>query len=280
MFRALLFLFTLLFCFTCMAQEEIEDKSSILERDSSLEIVSLYKKDEKFEAKKKKLKKNEFYGFKTKRAFSRSGAGNKVVSELFYVLKKYQDPSPYVPEVYWFDVRKRKLRSGKLTEKDKPFAKIVHGPYKKYLGKELIEEGVFYIGTKHARWEKYDRGGVLLEKLKFVKGYPKESEVFFLDPNQTKVQEVKPIVNGEYEGKYLKFYPSGLLEMEGNYRYGSKVGIWTEYYDSKGQKKKELKYPDDPYDESEPILFREWDRKGKILYDAVKSTVKKDLQNR
>ncbi len=264
----------------CFAQEEIIDKTSVLERDSSLEIISLYKKDEKFEAKKKKPKKNEFFGFKTKRAFTRSGAGNRSVTELFYVLKANQDPSPFVPEIFWFDIRKRKLMSGKLQEKDKPFAKIVHGPYKKYLGKELIEEGFFYIGTKHSRWEKYERNGVLIEKLKYYKGYPKESEIVYADPNQTKVVEVKPIINGEYEGKYLKFYPSGLIEREGVYKYGSKVGIWTDYYDVKGQKKKELKYPDDPYDDSEPILFREWDKKGKVIYDAVKSTVKKDLQNR
>jgi hypothetical protein len=32
----------------------------------------------------------------------------------------------------------------------------MHGPYKEYRGEILVEEGHYYLGTKHGRWVTYD----------------------------------------------------------------------------------------------------------------------------
>ena len=94
--------------------------------------------DEPVEIKKKKRKKNVFYGIKTKKGFTRTGFGDDVVIELFYYLKVYEAPDPYVRDIYWYDFKKRKIaNSRKINEK---YAGILHGPYLKMLGVGLTEK--------------------------------------------------------------------------------------------------------------------------------------------
>lgn len=261
------------------AQQEIPTEESkyenysILNRDSLIDVRSMHKKKDEFKEKKKKVRKNVFYGIKTRRAFTKKGSGNRIQTELFFVLKKYQEPDAAVAEIFWFDIRTKKISTKPITDKLRPFAQILHGPYKRFIGKQLVEEGQFYVGTKHGRWEVMDKNNILMDKIKYYKGWPKDSKIDYWDPEtKLKIREVIPIVNGEEHGRYVKFYKSGLPEIEGNYKHGLRVGIWMEFYDSKGQKSVESKYSPDS---TKPEILKKWNPKGKETFSKYPSPVNK-----
>ena len=224
--------------------------------------------DEKKDKKKKKQKKNVYFGLKTKKGFSRKGAGERTELELFRYLKNYEEPDPYVRDVYWYDTKRKQIRTTHNITKNK--ALILHGPYKRITEDgEVLEQGMFYKGTKHGRWTRYDRKEILLDKEKYTHGWPRESEITFYDEEQrTKVKEVIPVEYGEEEGYYFYFHPGGRVAVEGEYQEGRKVGLWTEYYDYEKRAKKQIKYPDDPYDEvTKPHIAKEWNPQGQVVYD-------------
>ena len=66
------------------------------------------KKDKK---KKKKHKKNVYFGLKTKKGFTKKGAGENAVLELFRYMKNYEEPNPYVRDVYWYDTKRKQIRT-------------------------------------------------------------------------------------------------------------------------------------------------------------------------
>ncbi|MBX9850197.1 MAG: hypothetical protein K2X86_00390 [Cytophagaceae bacterium] len=234
--------------------------------------------------KKKKEKKKVFYGLKCKRGYTRKGTGSKMVIESFFFLKHYKEPNPYVKKVYVYDVRKQQIvELTSINKKEVHFYKILHGPYKKMMGGVIVEQGIFYIGTKHGRWEKYgpekkeivDNGKdpkqeivsqVLIDKEKYYKGWPKESQITFYDGAHTQIKEVKPYEHGELNGDYYYFKESGEILIYGKYVDGKKVGVWVEYNKNNGKKLRETKYPATPYVEQfEPIILTEWDEKGNII---------------
>ena len=127
---------------------------------------------------------------------------------------------------------------------------------------------MFYKGTKHGRWTRYNRKEILLDKEKYTRGWPRESEITYYDKDgRTKVREVIPVEYGEEEGYYFYFHPKGRVAVEGEYKDGKKVGFWTEYYDFEKRAKKQIKYPDDPYDESKPYIAKEWNPEGQVVYE-------------
>ena len=226
-------------------------------------------KDDK--KKKKKQKKNVFFGLKTKKGFSRKGAGNQAVLELFRYLKRYEAPDPYVRDVYWYDTKRKQIRTTHNIDPKK--ALILHGPYKKITEDgEVLEQGMFYKGTKHGRWTRYNRKEILVDKDKYTRGWHRESEITYYDKDERqKVKEVIPVEYGEEEGYYFYFHPGGRVAVEGEYREGKKVGMWTEYYDYEKRAKKQIKYPDDPYDEeTQPYISKEWNPEGQVVYDYKK----------
>ncbi|MGB3849528.1 MAG: hypothetical protein WA958_06135 [Tunicatimonas sp.] len=224
--------------------------------------------EEKDKKKKKKQKKNVYFGLKTKKGFSRKGAGERAELELFRYLKSYQEPDPYVRDVYWYDTKRKQIRTTHNINKKK--ALILHGPYKKITEDgEVLEQGMFYKGTKHGRWTRYSRKEILLDKEKYTHGWPRESEITYYDEDQrAKVKEVIPVEYGQEEGYYFYFHPGGRVAVEGEYQEGKKVGLWTEYYDFEKRAKKQIKYPDDPYDEkTKPHIAKEWNPQGQVVYD-------------
>jgi antitoxin component YwqK of YwqJK toxin-antitoxin module len=225
----------------------------------------------KSDKKKKKKKYKVFLGHKVKRGYARSGGkGKNQTIETFYFLRVYQDPDPFVPEKYYFDLKTRKLRGTKGTV-DPGRAKILHGPYKKTVGGKIIEEGYFYLGNKHLRWEKFNKEFILISKIHFEKGHPRDATVHYHDAELQKVKEVIPQYNGEVQGRYLRFYEDGQLEWEGQYEKGRKVGIWTNYYNFRQRRHYQYQYPESPYDApADPVLFREYDRSGNIVYEKGK----------
>lgn len=221
--------------------------------------------------KKKKRKRNVYYGIKTKKGFTKSGYAGQTIIEQFYYLKKYEEPDPYVRDVYWYDTKRKQIRTIHNITKDK--ALILHGPYKKMTEDgEVLEEGMFYKGTKHGRWTKYNKSFILLDKEKYTRGWPRESEVVYYNKDKREnLKEVIPVEYGEKEGYYFYFHKSGRVAVEGEYQEGKKVGIWTEYYDYERRAKKQIKYPDDPYNEkAKSYIMKEWNPEGQVVYEYKK----------
>ncbi|MFZ9981720.1 MAG: toxin-antitoxin system YwqK family antitoxin [Cyclobacteriaceae bacterium] len=265
-------LFILILSIPCHAQEkenfgvegqftfETERPYKLLELDAQT--------DEPIVTKKNKPKKKVYYGIKTKKRYTRKGQGDKVTVELFYVLKEHEAPPPFVKDIYWYDFKRREIRK---TEKFNPKnGVLLHGPYKKMLGMTLLEEGIYYKGARHGRWMRYNREGLLDDKEKFYKGWPKESMVSYYDQERKKVKELIPVEYGEREGNYFMFHDNGLLAVQGEYRFNHRVGDWIENYSS-GKRKKLISYGKDPFDKDyKPFIRKEWDENGKEVYSSTR----------
>ncbi len=229
--------------------------------------------EEQQKKKKKKPSKRYFMGEKVSRGFVKSGPkGDKQVIETFSYLPAYQEPVAYVQQKYYYDSKERKIR---VTSADADPAKhkILHGPYKKRRGDKIIEQGYFYLGTKHLRWERYrnDELGTLFDKAHFEKGFPRDAVVTYYSGDTKKIKEVIPYAYGEVQGTYYRFYENGQVEWSGQYEKGRKVGVWVKHYDFRNRRHYEYQYPKTAYDAPfEPILMKEFDRHGSIVYERGK----------
>jgi antitoxin component YwqK of YwqJK toxin-antitoxin module len=256
---------------------QITEDSLGREENPTLDLLSdLDKKKAPKEKKELKQPKNVFFGIKSRKGFTKSAAADRVTMELFYYLPDYKDPNPYVPHVAWYNMRKKELQlTGQI---DKETHRLLHGPYQRLVNGKLVEEGYYYMGTKHGRWETYDVNFMLLEKLRFHMGWPKDSQITYYDVNRTKVKEVIPVHYGIKHGDYYQFYEGGQLAVKGQYDNGKPVGKWMEYYQFRRRYKKEIQYPMDPFDKTtEPFTLREWDDKGTLTFDKEKEDKKASL---
>jgi len=263
-----LLLASLSFSVIAMGQEYVDDESLFETQYEAPLTVDLDAEEEEqsYEIKKKKPKKNVIYGRKTKKGFARSGYGKNEVTELFRYLKTYEKPVPYVRDVYSYDFSKRSVVKSRSVDPKK--AGILHGPYTKMVGDQIIEEGIFYLGVKHGRWSKWNKHDILQSKEKYYKGWPKESKVAYHNREEKKIKEIIPVHFGEREGNYYAFHESGNLAAFGEYQFDHRVGLWREYYDTKRRRKREIVYSKDPFDEDfKPYVVREWDKYGKMIYE-------------
>lgn len=235
------------------------------ETDKPYKLLELDQKtDEPIVTQKKKPRKKVFYGVKTKKAFTRRGSKQRTTLELFYVLKKHEPSPPYVKDIYWYDYKRREVR--KSDKFDPKRGVLLHGPYKKMIGNIVVEEGIFYKGSKHGRWMRHSREDLLEDKDKYYKGWPKESLVSYHDPERTKVKELIPVDHGDREGNYYRFHDNGTLAVTGAYLHDYRVGDWVEYYPN-GKHKKIITYPTDPFDKKvKPRISREWSEQGREVY--------------
>ena len=220
-------------------------------------------------AKKKKPKRNTFYGVKTRKAYARRGTGDRVTIELFHTLKKPEKPSIFVRDIYWYDYTRREVR--KTPNFDIKKGVLLHGPYRKLQNNVVLEEGIFYKGTKHGRWMQFDRNDLVSDKEKYYKGWPKESLVTYYDPvERKKVKEMIPVEINEREGFYFLFHENGAIAVTGEYKWDQKVGDWIENYPN-GKRKKIIAYPKEPFDETiRPFVRKEWDEKGREIFTSNK----------
>jgi antitoxin component YwqK of YwqJK toxin-antitoxin module len=269
--KALSLIIFLVFGLAAIAQEKPQDQpfgtegQYTFETDKPYKLLELDEKtDEPIVTQKKKPRKKTFYGIKTKKGFTRKGNGDRTVVEIFFVLKKHGPPPPYVKDVYWYDYKRREIRKSEKFDPSKGV--LLHGPYKKMMGNVVLEEGIYFKGSKHGRWMRYTRDNLLEDKDKYYKGWPKESLVSYYDPERKKVKELIPVDHGDREGNYYKFHDNGTLAVFGSYLHDVRVGEWTEYYPS-GKRKKLVAYPVDPFDKSEKAYVkREWNEAGKEVY--------------
>ena len=242
------------------------------------------KEDRKRKKEKAKLAKVQYEGISMESMSIKFGSGDRATVEYFHVLKEYKPLNPYVraTETRWYDTKSKRLSSALIKEKEK--ALPLHGSYKKYSGENLIEEGFYYMGLKDGRWAKYDAKFNLIDKSVWNRGFPAEARITYFDSAHTQIKEVIPVTFGEVEGEFLEFYKEGQLMASGKYDDGKKVGRWVEYYQFRRQRKKEIQYPKSSWDEDfEPFVLREWDEKGKLLYDYTKdpraSVVEEETEN-
>ncbi len=244
------------------SQEEEPEQRFTIDTPVNLDFQ---KEEEPVNTKKKKVKKKVYYGIKTKKGFTRKGTGDKITYELFYYLKKSEKPKTFVRDIYWYDYTRREIR--KTTTFDPKKGVLLHGPYEKRQGQVVLEKGIFYQGTRHGRWMKYNRDSTLLDKDRYYQGWPKESLVSYYDPQQRKrMKEMTPIEYGEKEGYYYFFHENGQLAVQGEFQWNEKVGDWTEFY-ANGKRKKIIAYPKAPFDDQmKPYIKAEWNDKGKEIY--------------
>lgn len=263
----------LLFAGAVFAQEQKPSFTApitSLYTDTTPNLDFLPKKKKDFKIKEKKLPKTLFYGVKTKRGYAITGKGKGRVTELFYYIPVWKEPDPYVPTVYWYNLKKRKVMSTPILDKDKKYARLLHGPYVRKSTYELLEEGIFYVGSKHGRWERYDKNFTLIDKTKYFRGWTRESLISYYDQDRKKIQEIIPVQYGIRAGKYFRFYESGLLQEEGNYAENHRIGLWIEYYEDRKKRKRVTEYPKDPYDtDTKPVVLKEWDANGRITFDKA-----------
>lgn len=219
--------------------------------------------------KKKKKEKKLFLGYRVRKGYVKSGKGKNATIEKFSYLTEYREPSMYAPAKYYYDTKRHRIYKARTIDPKR--ARIVHGPYKKTIGGKVVAEGYFYIGTRHLRWESYNKAGILLSKSHFEKGFPRDAIINYYDAGQKKMKEVIPYVNNRVEGDYVMFHQNGLLAWEGQYEKGKKVGVWIEFYDFRNRKHFEYQYPESADDEPfEAFLIKEYDRHGNIIFEKGK----------
>jgi len=249
------------------AEPRTQEGQFTFDTDKPFKLLTLDEKiDEPIVTKKKKPKKKTFYGIKTKKGFTRKGFGDKMILELFYVLKRRDEKfTGFARDIYWYDYTRKEVR--KTSAFDPKKGVLLHGPYKKMNGQVVVEEGIFYKGAKHGRWMRYNRQDMVEDKSKFYKGWPKDSYVTYYDPNERKhLKEVTPVEYDEKDGYYYMLYENGAIAVQGEYQWNEKIGDWIENYPN-GKRKRVIAYPKEPFDKNfKPYIRKEWDDKGKEIY--------------
>lgn len=224
--------------------------------------------------KTKKKKKNVFLGEKMKRAFAKSGPkGRNQIIEIFYYLKYPKTLTDFAPAHYYYDTKKHKILKLAAVEEDVPTLKIMHGPYKKMQNNKVLETGYYALGTRHLRWERFDKNGVLLSKIHYELGFPRDANVSYYGEDRGKINEVVPYVNGKLEGDYAKFLVNGQPDWRGQFENNKRVGTWTKFWGFRGRRRYEYQYGASGYDPevTEPELIREYNRDAKLIYDKEKN---------
>ena len=228
--------------------------------------------------KVKKKPKDEYEGIKFELRIGEYGSGTRLTVEEINVLRNPDEaePSIYAKEIWWYDPKLRRVTN--VPRKDENYGEICHGPFKKYVNDELVEEGSFYVGVKDGRWETYNQEYILLSKDKFKDGFLSDSKFSYYDKEEKKIKEVVPVKFGKITGEYRSFFEGGQLKEEGKFDDSVKVGRWREYHQfgSMGRLSKETMYAKDKFDTTLSEVLVERDTKGKIIYEAPKKVKKKE----
>jgi antitoxin component YwqK of YwqJK toxin-antitoxin module len=220
-----------------------------------------------------KKKKTIFMGERIKKGYTKSGPkGRNQIIEIFYYLKTPKQPNLYSPTKWLYNpVKKRLEKTATLADIDLTKYKILHGPYKKMQGGKVVETGFYYIGTRHLRWERFNKENILLSKVHYEQGYPRDANITYYDGGNTMIKEVVPYVDGKLEGEYASFTIKGQRDWQGQFENGKKVGTWTKYWGFANRRHYEYQYGESGYEpETEPVLIKEYNRNGVLIYEKDK----------
>jgi antitoxin component YwqK of YwqJK toxin-antitoxin module len=227
---------------------------------------------EKAAQRKPKKKKNIFLGEPIKKAYVKSGPkGRNQITEQFYYMRTPKPTNPYVPVRYYFDAGKGKIVQDRVGA-EPGNNKVLHGPYKKMQGGKVVETGYFALGAKHLRWERLNREGILLNKIHYEKGFPRDADITYYDAERTKIKEIIPYNDGKLEGEYARFLENGQKDWDGQFENGKKVGEWAKYWGFRNRRHYEYQYGETGYDPEvkEPVLYKEYNRNGVLVYEKDK----------
>lgn len=217
--------------------------------------------------KKKKAKKNIWFGLKTRRGIVKNEIRGQEILEFFNYTEAERDPDPYIRDIYWYDTKERQIKTSGYNG-DQGY--LLHGPYERMINETVVESGMFYYGTKHKTWMLYDSKNVLQDKNHFTQGWPRESRVTYYERSSKTIEKIIPVQYGLEEGNFFHFYEDSQVAVTGEYQYGEKVGLWTEYWDTgntKAIRKREIQYQEQAYTKNfRPYIRAEWDKDGNLVY--------------
>ncbi len=222
---------------------------------------------EKKKKKKKKRKKNVYFGIKTKKTMIKHSFRDQVTYQVFHITYKNQEVDPYIRDIYWYDSKNKAIKN-KNFDPSKGY--LLHGPYERRIDDTVVETGMYFYGTKHGRWMTYDAKNILLDKLHYSRGWPKESRITYYNREEKKIERMTPIEYELKEGNFYHFFQDGSLAVSGEYHHGERVGTWTEYWHTPNHqliRKREIKYQDEPFTKNhKPYIRAEWDKEGNLVY--------------
>lgn len=241
--------------------------TSLLPTTVPLLLFDDSKEKEEKKAKKKKAKKNIYFGVKTKKGYTRKNIRNQEMVEFFHYTDEPKKSDPYIRDIYWYDPQERSVKDRDYIE-GKGY--LLHGPYERVVNEKVVESGMFYYGKKHKTWMLFDSQTVLQDKNHFDEGWPRESRVKYFDSSSKDIKEIIPVQYGLEEGNYFHFYQDKQIAVTGEYQFGEKVGLWTEYWDNnntKAVRKREIQYQEAAYSKNfRPYIRAEWDKDGNLIY--------------
>ncbi|WP_209331425.1 toxin-antitoxin system YwqK family antitoxin [Lunatimonas salinarum] len=277
--RTIAMLLVLLLCqvIPVLAQDELVvdpdssgvEKSRLLPTSTPILLFSDQEEEtrEKKKQKKKKERKNFYFGERTSRSMIRSSFRDQTTLQLFHTTSRNQRVDPYIRDIYWYDSRSKSIKDRNF---DPSKGQLLHGPYEKRVNNVVVETGMYYYGTKHGRWLAFDAKSVLLDKSHFYQGWPKDSRITYYNRENREIERLTPIEYDLEEGNFFHFFPGGQVAVIGEYRYGERVGLWTEYWETKGDeliRKREIQYQPEPFTRDfRPYIRAEWDREGNLVY--------------
>lgn len=223
-------------------------------------------KEEK-KKKRKKKKKNFHFGEKTSRALIKSSFRDQVTYQFFNYTTRNKKPDPYIRDIFWYDTKNKAIKNGGFLPSN---GYLLHGPYEKRIGDNVVETGMYMYGTKHGRWMTFDTKNILLDKKHYSEGWPKASRVTYYNRGERKIEKLTPIEYDLEEGNFFHFYPDGQVAVAGEYKFGERIGIWTEYWpreNDKTVKKREIQYQNEALNNTfQPYIRAEWDKEGNLIY--------------
>ncbi|EON77047.1 hypothetical protein ADIS_2496 [Lunatimonas lonarensis] len=238
---------------------------------TSTPILLFSDRDEEVKEKKKQAKKKErknfYFGERTSRNVIRTSFRDQTTVQLFNTTQRNQKVDAYIRDIYWYDSRAKAIKNRNF---DPSRGYLLHGPYEKRINDVVVESGMYYYGTKHGRWMTFDGKSVLVDKSYFYQGWPRESRITYYNREQKAIERLTPIEYDLEEGNYYHFFPGGQVAVIGEYRYGERVGLWTEFWESKGDslvRKREIQYQPTPFMRNfRPFIRAEWDKEGNLIY--------------
>lgn len=241
--------------------------SAVLPSIAPLLLFDEENEKEEKKDKKKKARKNIWFGIKTQRGFTRRELRGQNYLEYFNYTDINRNPDPYIRDVYWFDPKDRSIKTTGYT---KETGYLLHGPYERIVNETVVESGMFYYGTKHKTWMLFDDKSVLQDKNHYTEGWPRESRISYYNQASQAIEEIIPVQYSLEEGNYFYFHEDQQIAVTGEYKYGEKVGLWTEYWDTdntKAIRKREIQYQEAPYTKNfRPYIRAEWDKDGNLIY--------------
>lgn len=223
--------------------------------------------EEKKDRKRKRKNKRIYYGEKTRRGSVKQTFRDQTRAQYFHYTPTNRQVNPYVRDVFWYDTKEGILRD---TGFNPSKGYLLHGPYEERIEDQVIQTGMFYYGTKHERWVNYNTQNILLDKSVYYEGWPKASRISYYNRADKQIETVTPVKYGLEEGNFYHFYEDGQVAVSGKYKFGEKIGLWTEYWedtDNNNVRKREVQYQEEPFTKDfQPHIRAEWDQEGNVIY--------------